>query len=463
MSILEFTGNPLIDSGNAVITMMCGKKYFHEVTREDIFENIDEFLQVIKDHFNYSGASEEELNYARRGLKKHCFLIYNGAVNGIFGNNAYLTNPVTGQRERVQNAEQFIKRFKEEIQNIFDGSRVLFQDPERVSLNNICKFCGRPADIIITKDIVPLATGLSQKNLGQVHSCIYCYLPILFNFVVMINVRDTQKSTGTYMFYNFSNEQYMIEYAKQQFQYLKSNPISSLQTIIGSKYEVVVDDLIDRLPKLKRSCEGSNSFNAFTTAYFLKNDNRGASFKFINVPDGVCSFLIRISNTENVWKQIKHNLINREDYNDFFTGGFQCIRRDGTPKYGFEDEKILKIYLREVSNVDDKLISATEAIAKGLLKFYRSQGANWVQKYDKEINVEKPYNFINGLLDVNEEYFKLHGDNILTVSDVKQVVQDSSMAFRLIKYFMHNNMNEDEKKSFIDINRKRTNQDKEEE
>lgn len=455
MSLLNFTGNPLVDAGNAVITMMCGKRHCNEVTEENIIQHIDNFLGVISSHFNYQNASKKELAFSRRGLKQHFTLLHN--INHyLFGINNKVLNSETGKKETVESGQQFTETFKNEVINILNGRNKLTEDEERRSNNNICRFCGRPAELIITKDIVPLAAGLSQKNLGQVHCCNYCYLPILFNFIVMINVKSTEESKGMYMFYQFSDEEYMIEYARQQFNYLKNNSMSSIQTKIGPQYEILVDDLLDRLPKLQM-CTGKTNQPTYITAYFLLNDNRGAIFNFINIPDGVCKFLIQISNIEDSWSNIRQNLRNREEYNDFFTGSFQCMRENGEPKMGFEDQEIMKFYLKEVSNVDDKLINASESIANGLLKYYRSQSSNWVEQYDKKMNVEKAYNFINSLLDVNEEYFKLNGENIFIVSDVSQVIESNAMAFRLIKYFIHNKMSKEEKQFFVELNRKRAN------
>lgn len=463
MPLLTFTGNPLIDTGNAVITAMCGKECFGEVTKEDIIKNIDAFLEVIENHFCEPSATPKELGFAKRGLKQHFALLYT-TNHYLFGINNKIKNPDTGKKETVQTGTQFIKTFKKEVLDILEGNNRLTQSAERKSEGNICKFCGRPAELIITKDIVPLATALTQKNLGQVHSCSYCYLPILFSFVTMINVRNTENSMGMYMFYHFANERYMVEYARQQFRELKGAMMASLQTKKGSQYEVVAEDLLDRLSRFQRKFEKGNSFHGYTTAYYILNDNRGASFKYINVPDGICNFLIQIHNVQDIWKQIKRNLNSSEDYKKFFSGDFLCTWQDGTPKYGFEKSEVISLYLKEVSHVDEKFIRATENIGSGLAKYYRSFfKKQWVEEYEKKMNVEKPYAFINGLLDINEKYFKLNGDNIFAISDVKQILgENSALAFRLIKYFVCDNMTEDEKQTFVDINREKRNKNQQE-
>lgn len=457
MSLLTFTGNPLIDNGNAVIAAFCGKSSLYDITKDDILQNIDSFLEIIQDHFHNSNATDKELEFAKRGLKQHFALLYT-TNHYLFGINNKIHNPVTGKKETVQTGKDFVYTFKQEVIGILENSNKLLKDKERQSKDNICKFCGRSSDIIITKDIVPLATGLTQKNLGQVHCCNLCYLPILFCFVTMINVRSSENSKGIYMFYHFSNEQYMIEYARQQLEELKYNTMSSLKTMIGPQYEVLVRDLISRLKRFKRKIKSMNdSQSGYVTAYFLLNDNRGASFNYINVPDGMCTFLIKIDNIENIWGRIKQNLYTRENYEKLFTGAFYCIRYDGIPKPGFEEMETVMLYLKEVNRVDDKLIEASQNIARGLVKYYKSISKSWVEEYDRKMNHQKSYDFINGLLDMNEAYFKTHGDNIFSVTDVKQAVGNHGMAFRLVKYFTYNSMEEEERNLFVSINRKREN------
>lgn len=457
MTLLKFSGNPLIDNGNSVIAMMCKKEHFHEVSKMNILNHIDDFLEVIKVHFNDERATKKEKEFAKCGLKQHFMLLY--TINHyLFGINNKIKDDASGKMVSVNTGKEFIKTFKQEVLSILDNNNKLCSDKDRKSYDNICRFCGRGADLVITKDIVPLATGLFQKNLGQVHCCNYCYLSFLFAFITMINVRSSENSKGMYMFYHFSNERYMIEYARQQFIEMKSNMSSSLQVIIGPQYEVLVDDLFNRLKRLHKKCSSTNKNNINVTAYFLLNDNRGATFKYVNIPDGMCNFLIVLDNTENVWDKIKINLHTSLDYKNFINGSFNCTYSNGIPKNGFENEEILKLYLREVGKVDDKLISAAETIAKGLLKYYRNSSSEWVQGYEKKMNVEKSYIFINGLLDINEEYFKLYGENIFSVSDVKEVVGDShAMTFRLIKYFIYNNMTEKEKHLYVLINKAKVN------
>ncbi|MCG8485123.1 MAG: hypothetical protein MJA31_17555 [Clostridia bacterium] len=461
MAILKFTGNPLIDNGNAVIAMMCNKNHFHEVTQEDIVKNIDSFLVVIQDHFNDLHATKKERDYSKRGFKQHFSLLYT-TNHYLFGINNKIKNPDTGKKETVQTGQDFIKTFKKEVMEILEGKNKLSQEKQRQSNDNICRFCGRPADLVITKDIVPLATALTQKNLGQVHCCNCCYLSILFNFLTMINVRSSEASKGFYMFYHFSDERCMIEYARQQFLQLKREMLASLETKIGYQYEVLVQDLLDRFKRFKKKMTKKNFKNFFITVYYLLNDNRGASFKYINVPNGMCVFLSVLSTTENIWSQIKRNLISIDSYEKFLRGEFHCADEAGIPKYGFEDPTILKLYLREVSGLDEHFITAAQNIGKGLVKYYRIQSGKWVENYAKRIRVKKSYSFINELLDENESYFSLYGENIFSISDVKQVVGESSaMAYRLIKYYIYNAMDDEEREIYIDICRKQKNQGQE--
>ena len=461
MSLLTYTGQPFVDIGNAVLTMMCKKEKFNEVAKEDIYEHLDEFLEVIKDHFNDLNATKQELDYSKRGLKQHFTLLYN--VNHyLFGINNKVENPLTGKKETVQTGEEFIITFKETVIQILEGKNSLCQDENRISKDNICRFCGKPSDIILSKDIIPLGAGLTQKNLGQVHCCNSCYLPILFLFVPMLNVRGSEASKGVYMFYQFSNERYMVEYARHQYNYLKKEMLASLEMIQGNWYEVLVDDLRKRYPRFKRKIKPLTPH--YITAYYFLNDNRGAMLHSIDVPNGMCRFIDYMCAADHKWNAIKRNFSSIESYERFMAGTFYCMHIDGTPKYGFEEVEDVKFYMKEVSIVEQQFIDAAENIAKGLLKYYRSSNqAKWIEEYAKKMNIVKDYAFINNLLDVNEGHFKLNGENIFDLSDVKQVMAEKRgpLAFRLIKYFIYNNMNDEEVEAYIHINRSKKNLDQE--
>jgi hypothetical protein len=463
MALLTFTGHPFIDLGSAVLSMICNKECYAEVTKEDILNNLDEFLEVIKHRFNDLNASEKELEYSKRGLKQHFALMYN--INHyLFGINNKIENPISGKKETVKTGEEFVETFKQTVVDILENKNSLCENAERKSTDNICRFCGKPSDLILSKDIMPFGAALNQKNLGQVHSCNGCYLSILFSFVPMFNVRVSEATKGVYMFYYFSDEKYMIEYAREQYQFLKREMLASLQTLHGNWYEVLVDHLREIYANFRMRFRVIEPH--FITVYFFLNDNREASLSYINVPDGMCKFINYISTADQKWNRMKKNFRNSEEYERFIQGDFLCMNIDGSPKFGFEDINDVKFYMREVSLLEDQFINAAENIGNGLLKYYRNlKPSKWVEEYEKKMNVEKPYVFINSLLDLNEEYFKVQGENIFDISDVKQIMSEnrSALAFRLIKYFIYNNMTEEEKQQYVEFNRLKKNMVQEEE
>lgn len=440
MDVLKFTGNPFIDNGAAVITAFCKKNSFNEVSKEDILENLDNFFDNIKFCYNYENASPKELKYSKRGLKQHLLQIYttNHYLHGI---NNYIKNN-DGTKKKVSNFDEYKESIRVEIMALLNGrgAHVYIDNPE---INkNICRFCGKNADILLSKDIFPMLSGKDVNNLGLVYCCNNCYISNLFYYINMVNIKKDETSSGFYMLYECSNEKVLIEMAKMQLDYLRNVQLGSLKTYIGNHYESLIKDMENKLSIINRTIRMQNlNF----TVYFIINDNRGASYNSINIPDGVWRFMAYASNANKDWERIKHNFQN-DDYKKFIEG-------DITLNYFNGLIDCLKIYLKEVRRMNENLINAVEGIGTNIIKLLRLKGDNWPIGYEKEFSRQKPYEFLNSLFNINEEYFKVKGENLFSLEQLKLVISNSEksgLIYSLAKYFIYNSMNNKERACYVE-------------
>jgi len=452
MNCLRFTGNPIIDLGNSVIAMFCNKESIHDVTKEDILENINTFFDDIKNCYNYDNITSTQKKSGIMGLKQHLLKIYttNHYLHGV---NNYILDLETQKKKKVENAEEYFATFDKEVRGLLanEGATILSKE-ERINRENICLFCGRESDVILSKDIFPLTQGVSDINLGKVYCCSLCYMAVLFMYFSVINVRRQENSAGIYMFYHFSDEKLMIEVARQLHEDLKRSTLSSLQIRYGNRYKVIVEDLKRRI-ELAQDRITINK-NILTTVYFLNNHNQNPQLGYINVPDGMFRFLYFMNNSEKKWEKLVSKFKEKNEYKKLVEGNLEYHYFEGI-------KKGLIVYLKEVQRMEESLINAIENVSKALVSYYRAKkDILWVKDFYKKTDNVKASDFISSILEYDEDNFKLNGKHLLNISDIKPIIQakySKSNIVHLIKYFIHEEMNNEEIEIYQQFHRERKN------
>jgi hypothetical protein len=89
--LFTFTGNPIIDSGVAVLALITGKNNFEDITPIEIINNLESFFEPIKHQFNDNNATPAEKKHIKKKLSQHLKTIY-GTNHYLHGINNYLTN-----------------------------------------------------------------------------------------------------------------------------------------------------------------------------------------------------------------------------------------------------------------------------------------------------------------------------------------------------------------------------------
>ncbi|HBM80587.1 MAG TPA: hypothetical protein DD426_07105 [Clostridiaceae bacterium] len=441
MSILKFTGNPFIDNGAAVIAASCNKTEFEDINEKDIMDNLDNFFDCIKFCYNYENAAANERKYSKKGLKQHLLQIYttNHYLHGI--NNYIEDRENPGKKKKVSNFNEYKQSIKIEVEALLRGNGAHVHNQSQNIEGNICRFCGKPADILLSKDIFPLMAGKEVNNLGLIYCCNGCYLANLFYYANMVNIKKDEKNSGFYMMYGCNNEKALIEIARLNLLYLRQTQFGSIKTYIGNLYESLVNDMEDKLRVINKIIRVSNlNFSA----YFIINDNRGGTFMSINIPDGIWKFIVYCKNVSNDWEKIKGRF-KEDDYKKFIEGNLSF-----NYFYGLKD--CLIYYLREVKKVNESLISAIERISNNLLKTFRIKGDSWPIDYEKKFSKQKSYEFLNSLFNINENYFKVNGQNLFDFNDIKLLLdnaQKSNFIYSLAKYFIYNSMNNKEREIYV--------------
>ena len=529
--LFTFTGNPIIDNGMSVLALIAGKDNFEEITSNDILDNIDCFFDKIKFQYNDVNATKKELQYSKKKLKQHLTSLYttNHYLHGINNTSKFLINvkmtsndnekfyqelkkikfPFKIGKERINKKElqfhiynedmnfiekqtfenslsklskfeykiksykkapvefneEYFKSFKKEIINILNDISPTLIDKRRIQKDNLCNFCGKPSDIILSKDIFPLTSALGNFNLGVVRICRYCYLASLFSFFNYINFKKEAKKSGMYFFYHFSNPEVMIDYSRRQMKLLQNEKMASLQTIVGGKYSSVFDDLFEKLNYLVTI----KKYKPSVTVYFLLNDNRGAIYETLTLPNGMLNFwlFLHSNNYQGEWSKIHSKLNHKKDYENFVYGTLNIRKYKDENKIPMLRKETIKSYLMEVALMKEELIEICEDLSNNLVKYFKElhtrkpKRENWTEDFYDFFNLKKPYELFNNLFSFNNEYFKwTEGENLISLSSAKQLLEEFkryNLFYGLIEYFILNSFNNEEKGQFFNYANKKKN------
>ncbi|KHE92463.1 MAG: hypothetical protein SCABRO_01780 [Candidatus Scalindua brodae] len=326
--------------------------------------------------------------------------------------------------------------------------------------NNLCNFCGKHSDIILTKDIYPLTSALGDFNLGVVFICRICYLATLFSFFNYVNLKKEEKKSGVYFFYHFSSPEVMIEYSRQQISYLQNETLASLQTKVGGKYSIVFDHLYEKIKTLN----SIERYRPSVTIYVLLNDNREAIYENIVLPNGLLNFWLLLNNANyaDQWSLIHKNLNCKDDYLRFVDGTLPISKLKKNKR------EVVKAYLKEVALMKEELIVVCEKLSESLSEYFKkvheknpSRRDHWTEEFYDFFNVKKAHELFNNLFTMNNDYFKwTKGGNLFSVSEAKLLLEEFklfNLFYSLIEYFILNSLNEIDKEQYFKYIDKKSN------
>ena len=529
--LFTFTGNPIVDNGMAVLANIAGKENYGEITPDDIKKNIDSFFKIIKYQYNDEQASEKEQKSSKKKMKQHLTSLYttNHYLHGINNTSNFLINVklISNDNEKFYNElskkeipykirkvkiskkeikfqifnedkhimerevfenslsdlsdydfkirsykkasvefnNEYFQSFKQEVINTLQNTSKTLTDKRRIQKSKICNFCGKNSDITLSKDIFPLTSALGDFNLGVIYICRYCYLASFFSFFNYINFKKEAKKSGMYFFYHFSNPEVMIEYSKIQIKHLQNEKMASLQTIVGGKYSSVFNDLFEKIKNIK----SIKKYKPSVTVYFLLNDNRGAIYETLSLPNGLLNFwlFLHSNNYQGEWKIIHSKLSRKEDYDDFISGNLKIRRYYDELKQPILKIQTIKNYLKEVAQMKEELIEICEDLSNSLVKYFKElhkrkpKRENWTEDFYDFFKLKKSYELFNNLFSFNNEYFKwTEGENLISVSSAKQLLEEFklyNLFYGLIEYFILNSFNNEEKEQYFNYANKKKN------
>jgi len=270
-----------------------------------------------------------------------------------------------------------------------------------------------------------------------------------------------------YFFYHYSNPEVMVEYSKRQIKLLQNEKMASLQTIIGGKYSSVFNDLFEKIKSLK----SIKKYKPSVTVYFLLNDNRGAIYENLSLPNGLLNFwlFLHSNNYQGEWKIIHSKLNRKEHYDDFISGRLNIRNYYDESKQPILKIQTIKNYLKEVALMKEELIEICEDLSNNLVKYFKElhkrkpKRENWTEDfYDFFYLIrKKPYELFNNLFSFSNEYFKWsEGENLISVSSAKQLLEEFklyNLFYGLIEYFILNSLKNEEKEQYFNYANKKKN------
>jgi predicted RNA-binding protein with RPS1 domain len=355
----------------------------------------------------------------------------------------------------VESSEEYFLSLLTEIENILNDKSEKLLDIKRKRHDAVCNFCGKKSAIILSKDLFPMTSAIGITNLGVVHICKYCYIASLVFFFNLLNYKREEKKTGVYFYYHFADEKVMINNAMKQYEKLKShNNMASLQSKIGSRFNVVFEDLYERVRTI---CEGSSPH---LTVYFLLNHNEDLKvvYDVLSIPNGVLNFWLKLNtmNLSGEWAILFRKIAESNSYQAFLDGSLTMFG------YYFRDNKRITLiyYLEEIVVMDKNLIKICETLSDQLIDYFKIKHdrkpqnlKNWTEEFYQYFSYNKAHEFFNNLFQMNNDYFRwTNGKNLISLTSAKILLDEfkqKKMLFGLIEYFILNRMDQGDRNDYL--------------
>lgn len=372
---LRFTGNVFVDSG--------------------IYALISNFNINIKDI-----TKDHILKLSKQISNLYINPVWNKNMHTIFPNSILVHNSIKGDREKL---------YFEHLKNLIDNI-------EYTSESGDCIACGmRNSTNKFQKSAIPLSGSGSLKNYFSfaddgVDYCSLCAILIQFAPLVMY------RSGGKMILLHSNSNKVMKYWAKKAIQNINkqrsigvytgcfnegfTNPTNAVFRIIQSIVCSYDERWVDENPSLN--------------FYYFTNFNQGPELQMFNVPSKVFRFLAYIPPDEyfnwnliikKAYKFVKWDKI--KEFDEYKNNPNEVYNRLLTNKtisrflYDFKSKKALcswnlvKYYMREVRNMDEKRLKAIKNLGNNL--------SNYIKDHDKkkvlsDLENAKNYNTFRNIL-----------------------------------------------------------------
>lgn len=377
--MLIITGNPFIDLGSYVLAVKLDKN-ISEITLEDIKHESEEISKL----------------YVNASWKKNMHTIFPNSV---------LVNPASTNKSNLQ--ELYLETLNKLIDSI-----------EPIKNNGSCMGCGR-RDVknVFGKDAVPLTGSKSLINYFSFANsgadyCSLCALLIQFSPLAMYRcggkmiVLHSDSAKVMKFWSEKAIENINLQIASGEFSGCYSNGITRPTNAIFN----IISQVISSGRKWRRE---NPSFNF----YYFTNFNQGAELDIYTLPNGVFSFLTEIprddwSNWSFIVKKaycfVKWNKVESDDeyknnpntvYNNLIDGksilkSFFNVKH----KKAYCTWKLVKSYLREVRNMDEKRIEVIKDVGDRLSDYIKNNDGKGLNSLEQASNYNNFRNILRKIL-----------------------------------------------------------------
>lgn len=349
---LQLTGNPFVDSGIMALKTKLNKYSLEDIDIDDLYE-ITEYISEL---------------YLKENWKKN--------MHSIFPNSLIVNNAIKGDRQKLY----------------VDFLNSLIEDIDDSSDEGNCISCGkRNIKSNYNKSAIPLTGSGALKNyfsfLGDgADYCPLCALLIQFSPLSMY-------SSGGKMIVLHSNSEKVMEFwSKKALNNInKQISLNNYTGCFNEGFTNPTNAVFRMIENVIRSHdERWTDENPSLNFYYFTNYNQGPELDIFVVPTNVFKFLTYIPSEERYnWTQIVKNgynfvkwdkVKNEEDYKNYTNSVYNnLLYKKSILKYFFDLKKkktlcswkLLKYYMREVRNMDEKRLKTIKNLGDNLSEFIK--------------------------------------------------------------------------------------------
>ena len=414
--LFVFTGNPIIDNGMAVLSVIAGKSKLEDVTPDDINRNIDKFFNSIKHQYNDLNASKKEKKHSKKKLKQHLISLYttNHYLHGINNqiNKAYTLKIIffkTDNNQKIPNLINDFKKSESKDKIIFSRELNITHGNKTDIQSEYIKIISEQYGLTIDNFIVQIIDKKKTVETGEEYFKVFKNeikdtLHIKSN--TLTDNRRINKSNSC----NFCGKKSIISLSKDIF------PLSS-----------ALGDFNHGLVHICQYCYLASLFSFIGYINFKKDDKSSGMY-----------FLYHFSHPdimiEHCKKQIDH-LQNEKlaSLQTYIGGKYSTVFDDLFKRINILDG--IKIYKPSVTiyfllNDNRGAIYETLTLPFGLLNFWfilqsSNSSGEWAKMHSKLKNEYDYLNLTNGKINLRK-YINKNNEPILKIDTIKYYLEEVS-------------------------------------
>ena len=468
--LFSFTGNPIIDNGMAVLSVIAKCDSISEITPNKIIDNLDDFFETTKHQYNDPSASEQEKKFSKKKLKKHLTSLY--TTNHYLHGENNKTNRLCNIKIETKEPQKFqdellklgigykvrkLKATKKGLEFQFSKSRAFSlkkKDVEellkKIKIAHKVGYVGRPSIEandeyfesfkLEAKKILQgkAKVLLDSKRAARESLCNFCgnssdiklakdIFPLTssiadFNLGTIFICKQCYLASifSFFTYINFVRDEtksgmyflFHFSHPAVMIEYAKQQ-IEHLQKARLASLQTEVggkyNSIFKNLFEKLKTMSSIRVYQPSVTIYILLNDNRGAQYENITLPCGLLNFGLSLHNLNDAqeWAILHSTFQYSQDYIDFKNGNLSVT------KFKRNKKRTLISYLKEVVQMNEKTITICEKLAGELKKYFQmihdknpNRRENWTCEFYDFFNLTKPFDFFNNLFQMNNEYFR---------------------------------------------------------